>query len=105
MTAWDALASRRAGVPVFAPGTVWLAGAGPGDPGLLTLAALAALPPADVVGHDALVGEGGGGGPGPRRRLNPPGTPGDRPPPTQSEISQRLVARAHAGKRVLRLKG
>ena len=34
MTAWDALATRRAGVPVFVPGTVWLAGAGPGDPGL-----------------------------------------------------------------------
>ncbi len=33
MTAWDALAARRTGIPVFAPGHVWLAGAGPGDPG------------------------------------------------------------------------
>src|SRR6202043_4020088 len=105
MTAWDALAARRAGVPVFAPGTVWLAGAGPGDPGLLTLDALAGLAQADVVVHDALVDERVLALAGPQAQLEFAGKRGGKPSATQADISQRLVALARAGQRVLRLKG
>ena len=105
MTAWDAMAARRTGVPVFAPGHVWLAGAGPGDPGLLTLDALAGLTQADVVVHDALVDKRVLALAGPQARLEFAGKRGGKPSATQADISQRLVVLARAGKRVLRLKG
>jgi uroporphyrin-III C-methyltransferase len=105
MTAWDALAAKRAGVPVFAPGHVWLAGAGPGDPGLLTLDALAGLAQADVVVHDALVDERVLALAGPQARLEFAGKRGGKPSATQADISERLVRLARAGQRVLRLKG
>jgi len=105
MTAWDALAARRGAVPVFAPGHVWLAGAGPGDPGLLTLDALAGLSQADVIVHDALVDARilALAGTGARREFA--GKRGGKPSATQADISERLVALARAGERVLRLKG
>ena len=86
-------------------GTVYLVGAGPGDPGLLTLRGLECLRRADVVLYDGLVN------PillrhskaraertcrvsdGRERRLD------------QDEINRRLIAAAQAGKTVVRLKG
>ena len=93
------------GLPRFEPGHVWLVGAGPGDPGLLTLHAVNALKQADVVVHDALVNaeclalarEGA--------VLEYAGKRGGKPSPKQRDISLRLVELAQAGKRVLRLKG
>lgn len=97
---------RRKGVLVSASvGKVYLVGAGPGDPGLLTLRGLECLRRADVVLYDGLVNpillrhshakaertcrvsEGGG------RHLD------------QDEINQRLIAAAKLGKTVVRLKG
>ena len=105
MTAWDALAARRDAIPVFAPGHVWLAGAGPGDPGLLTLDALAGLTQADVVVHDALVDQRVLALAGKQARLEFAGKRGGKPSATQADISERLVELARAGCRVLRLKG
>ena len=105
MTVWDLLAVRRDGVPVFTPGHVWLAGAGPGHPGLLTLDALAGLQQADVVVHDALVDQRVLGLAGPQARLEFAGKRGGKPSATQADISLRLITLARAGKRVLRLKG
>ncbi|MGD0421604.1 MAG: uroporphyrinogen-III C-methyltransferase [Xanthobacteraceae bacterium] len=105
MTAWDTLSAQRTGVPVLAPGHVWLAGAGPGDPGLLTLDALAGLQQADVVVHDALVDQRVLALAGKDARLEFAGKRGGKPSATQADISQRLVALARAGHRVLRLKG
>jgi uroporphyrin-III C-methyltransferase len=105
VTAWDALAARREGVPVLMPGHVWLAGAGPGDPGLLTLDALAGLQQADVVVHDALVDQRVLALASKQSRLEFAGKRGGKPSATQADISQRLVMLARAGHRVLRLKG
>ena len=87
------------------PGHVWIVGAGPGDPELLTLKALRALQEADVVLHDNLVGDGvielirrdaeriyvG------KRR-------GEHTL-AQEEIGALMVRLAREGKRVVRLKG
>lgn len=86
-------------------GEVILVGAGPGDPGLLTLAGKDALETADVVLYDRLIGEA-------ILALLPPGaetidvgkTKGSHPVP-QDEINRLLVHHARAGKKVVRLKG
>jgi uroporphyrin-III C-methyltransferase len=92
-------------VPEFEPGWVWLVGAGPGDPGLLTLHALNALARADVVVYDALVDESVLQFANPLAKLEYSGKRGGKPSPKQRDISARLVELARQGKRVLRLKG
>lgn len=88
-----------------AAGHVWLVGAGPGDPGLITVAGVEALARADVVVYDRLVN--------PRlldltpkdaERIFAGKGPG-RHAMSQEEINELLVARAREGKRVVRLKG
>jgi uroporphyrin-III C-methyltransferase len=98
-------AAVRADAPVLAPGHVWLAGAGPGDPGLLTLDAFAGLSQADVVVHDALVDPRVLALARPQARLEFAGKRGGRPSAEQRDISTRLIELARAGHRVLRLKG
>jgi uroporphyrin-III C-methyltransferase len=97
--------STRLGLPDFAPGQVWLVGAGPGDPGLLSALALHALGHADVVVYDALVDPRILRLARPGAALDYAGKRGGRPSPSQPDISARLVRLAAAGNRVLRLKG
>ena len=87
------------------PGHVWLAGAGPGDPGLLTLLAAKALGEADVIVHDALVNDECLKLARPGALLEYAGKRGGKPSAKQRDISLRLVELAKAGNRVLRLKG
>lgn len=93
------------GLPRFEAGHVWLVGAGPGDPGLLTLHAVNALKQADVIVHDALVNAGCLALAREGAALEYAGKRGGKPSPQQRDISLRLVELAKAGKRVLRLKG
>ncbi len=91
--------------PDFAPGSVWLVGAGPGAPGLLTLLGYHALTRADVIVYDALVArqilEWRRGD----ATLEFAGKRGGKPSAKQQDISLRLVELAKENKRVLRLKG
>jgi uroporphyrin-III C-methyltransferase len=98
-------AAGRSRLPAFEPGTVWLVGAGPGDPGLLTLLAAKALDQADVIVHDALIGAGILEMAGPQAVLENVGKRCAQPSPKQPQINDRLIKLAREGKRVLRLKG
>ena len=97
--------SARLRLPEFAPGSVWLVGAGPGDPGLLSALALHALDHADSVVYDALVDPRILELARPGAVLDYAGKRGGRPSPRQPDISARLIALARRGERVLRLKG
>lgn len=95
---------RGSACPVIAPGEVWLVGAGPGDPGLLTLDALAALLQADVIFYDALVNSKILDRTRPDAEKVFVGKRGGQPSTAQEVISELLLQSAARGKRVLRLK-
>lgn len=93
------------GTPARQTGAIWLVGAGPGDPELLTLKALKALQAAEVVVHDGLVSDE-------ILELAPAGAQRisvakrkSRHSYSQDEINRMLVAFAQDGLNVVRLKG
>ena len=96
--------AERSGVQANA-GKVWLAGAGPGDAGLLTMKAAGLIRRADVIVYDALISEEILSMiPGETETINVGKQAGNHPVP-QEEISEILVREARKGKAVLRLKG
>ena len=87
------------------PGSVTLVGAGPGDPGLLTLHALRALEAAEVVLYDRLVGEGVLALANPQAlRVEVGKSAGNHSMP-QEDIHALMLRHARSGLRVVRLKG
>jgi uroporphyrin-III C-methyltransferase len=92
-------------LPAFDKGWVWLAGAGPGDPGLITALGLHAIASADVILYDALVNEALLTLARPGAELIFAGKRAGQRSCRQSDISRILVSLARKAKRVLRLKG
>ncbi|MCG6115604.1 MAG: uroporphyrinogen-III C-methyltransferase [Mesorhizobium sp.] len=91
-------------LPAFEPGHVWLAGAGPGDAGQITLEVAAALGQADAIVYDALVDpsilEAAE-----KAELHFAGKRGGKASAHQDDITALIIRLANEGKRVLRLKG
>jgi uroporphyrin-III C-methyltransferase len=93
---------RAASVP---GGSVHLVGAGPGDPGLITVRGMDLLRRADVVVHDRLMGAELLGESRAGAQLIDAGKGPGHAPYTQSEINDLIVAHARQGRLVVRLKG
>lgn len=89
----------------FPPGMVWLIGAGPGDPELLTRKAERLIRAASIVFHDALVGSGVLDLVPDGARLVHVGKRSGRHSKDQGTIDRMIVEAALAGERVVRLKG
>ena len=85
--------------------TVYLVGAGPGDPGLLTARALELIAAADVILYDRLIPRSALDGARPDATLIYAGKEGGGPSMPQSEISRLLVSHGGSGAAVVRLKG
>lgn len=87
------------------PGSVWLVGAGPGDPALLTLKAVQAIGQADVILHDQLAGRAALLHARRGAEIVAVGKRKAAPSLPQARITALLIAHARAGRRVVRLKG
>ena len=97
--------AARTALPNQTPGRVWLVGAGPGDPELMTLKAARVLSTADVVVYDRLVGEGVLALIGGQARRLYVGKRKSAHSVPQDEVNRLLVALALDGLEVVRLKG
>jgi uroporphyrinogen III methyltransferase / synthase len=105
MSASDIYPPRGGSKSAARPGVVYLVGAGPGDPGLMTARALDLIASADAIFHDRLIPPGALDGARPDAELTYVGkAPGAASVP-QEEIGARLIEAARAGKSVVRLKG
>ena len=87
------------------PSVVYLVGAGPGDPGLMTARSLELIAAADAIFHDRLIPPGALDGARSDAELVYVGKAPGKPSVPQEEIGERLVEAARAGKSVVRLKG
>jgi uroporphyrinogen III methyltransferase/synthase len=85
--------------------TVHLVGAGPGDPGLLTVRAAELIGRADVILHDRLIPERALDGARPGAELIYVGKEGGGPQMPQAEINRLILEHGRAGREVVRLKG
>ncbi|KUO58471.1 MAG: uroporphyrin-III methyltransferase [Alphaproteobacteria bacterium BRH_c36] len=87
------------------PGRVFLVGAGPGDPDLLTVKAMRLISSADVIVFDRLVSNEVLALAGRQAKLIPVGKEPRRHPVPQEKINSILIAEARAGRNTIRLKG
>ncbi|MCX6393693.1 MAG: uroporphyrinogen-III C-methyltransferase [Solirubrobacterales bacterium] len=87
------------------PGTVYLVGGGPGDPGLMTVRAVELLATADVIIHDRLIPSGCLDLVRHDAKVISVGKEGGGPSTPQDEINDLLVEHGKAGSSVVRLKG
>ena len=85
--------------------TVYLVGAGPGDPGLLTARALELIASADVIVYDRLIPATALDGARADAQLLYAGKEGGGPSASQEEIEALLLEHGAAGREVVRLKG
>jgi uroporphyrinogen III methyltransferase/synthase len=86
-------------------GVVYLVGAGPGDPGLMTARSLELIGSADAIYYDRLIPPGALEGAREDAELVYVGKAPGKPSVPQEEIGERLIEAARAGKSVVRLKG